>query len=98
MINEGEKTVMKWLLEHSFDNYVAVHTKDVERKIVSDGLYCLSVSKFIRNLRSMGYIDYPDPRKKEHAHIYKISILRDIAGNLIKKAEIQKYIQEVLFL
>ena len=96
-LNEGERTVMQWLISHSLEGRVSLHSKDVERKIIPDGQYCLSVSKYIRNLRSYGYIEYLDPRS--HEHIYHIQIKRDIDGHVSPPVmEIQEYIQLGLML
>ena len=93
-LDEGEKVVMRWLIDHSFCNRVSVHTKDVERTVIPTGQYCLSVSKYLRNLRSYGYIKYPDPRLKINAHNYIITILSDIEGHPIQPAKEAGYIEQ----
>ena len=92
MLNEGEKTVFKWLTEHSFNNQLSLHTKEVERSVIESGKYCLSTSRYLRSLRLQGYIEYPDPRANEH--IYKITILSDIEGHPIHPAKESEYIEQ----
>ena len=69
---EIQKQIVKYLLENAKNDIVKLHTKQVERDIIPDGLGCLSVSRYIRAMRQQGFIDYEDPRKTEHFYIIKI--------------------------
>ena len=73
-LSDGEKTVLELLKQLAFNNEgkVILHTTEVERKLIPSGEYSLSVSRYIRNLRAKGKLDYPDPRANNH--IYRITI------------------------
>ncbi len=70
---DGEQRVYDWLMAHSFKGKLMIHSRVVEREIIPEGIYSLSVSKYVRNLRLYGYISYPDPRGNQHQ--YKITLL-----------------------
>jgi hypothetical protein len=67
-----QKQIAKYLLDKAKNNIVKLHTKQVEREIIPDGLGCLSVSRYIRAMRQQGLIEYEDPRKMGHFYIIKI--------------------------
>jgi hypothetical protein len=67
-----QKQIAKYLLENAKDDIIKLHTKQVERGIIPDGLGCLSVSRYIRAMRQAGLIDYEDPRKMGHFYIIRI--------------------------
>jgi hypothetical protein len=69
---EIQKRIAKYLIKKSKNDIVKLHTKEVERKIIPDGLGCLSVSRYIRAMRQMGLIEYEDPRKMGHFYIIRI--------------------------
>jgi hypothetical protein len=78
-----QKQIAKYLLENAKNDIVKLHTKQVERNIIPDGLGCLSVSRYIRAMRQAGLIDYEDPRKTGHFYIIRI------------KTELKKWLEEV---
>jgi hypothetical protein len=69
---EIQKQIVKYLLENAKNDIVKLHTKQVERNIIPDGLGCLSVSRYIRAMRKVGLIYYEDPRKMGHFYIIRI--------------------------
>jgi hypothetical protein len=71
---EIEKSIVKFLIQHrSKNNMLMIHTKGVERDIIPNGDGCLSVSRYLRNMREIGMIDYEDPRKNNHYYIIKLN-------------------------
>jgi len=86
-LSEGEQRVFDWLQAHSFKGRLTIHSRVVEREVIPEGKYSLSVSKYVRNLRSYGMIDYPDPRGNFHQ--YKITILKNDPEKVVYDEENQ---------
>jgi hypothetical protein len=78
-----QKQIAKYLLDRAKNDIIKLHTKQVEREIIPDGLGCLSVSRYIRAMRQIGLIDYEDPRKTGHFYIIKI------------KPELKEWLKEI---
>jgi hypothetical protein len=70
---EIQKKIINHLLMGAVNGVVTIHTKDVERCIIPEGLGCLSVSRYLRAMRQQGLIEYEDPRK--HNHFYIITLM-----------------------
>ena len=69
---EIQTKIAKYLIERANNDIIKLHTKEVEREIIPDGLGCLSVSRYIRAMRKVGLIYYEDPRKMGHFYIIRI--------------------------
>ncbi len=72
-LNKGEQKVLERLKERSSNGILRIHTKEVERHLIHDGIYSLSVSRYMRSLRIKGVINYPDPRSNNHIYIIAIN-------------------------
>jgi len=71
-MNAGEQMTLELLKQRAVNGFVKLHSKEVERDLIPKGKYCLSVSKYCRNLRAMGEIEFPDPRANEHFYLIRI--------------------------
>jgi len=69
---EIQKRIARYLIKKAKNDILKLHTKQVEREIIPDGLGCLSVSRYIRAMRQQKLIEYEDPRKTGHFYIIKI--------------------------
>jgi hypothetical protein len=67
-----QRYIVNYLLARATNNVVTLHTKEVEREVITDGLGSLSVSRYIRAMKQNGLIEYDDPRKHNHFYIIKI--------------------------
>jgi len=74
---EIQKIIAKFILDKAINDMAIIHTKEVERGIIQDGLGCLSVSRYLRAMRQYGLIEYEDPRK--HNHFYIIKVMPELA-------------------
>jgi len=70
---EIQKHIANHLIKRAKDDVAILHTKEVERNIIPDGLGCLSVSRYLRAMRQLGLIEYEDPRKNNHFYIIRIT-------------------------
>lgn len=54
------------------NNIVLIHTKEVHRDIIKNGLGSCSVDRYLRYMRKLGIIEYDNPKRNNH--FYKIKI------------------------
>mgnify|MGYP001190354095 FL=1 len=67
------KEILNKLKEKSDDNNVVIlHTKEVHRAIIPDGLGSCSVDRYLRYMRKLGVIEYDDPRRNKYFYVIKI--------------------------
>ena len=86
----AEERVLEWLKARWHGTTLKIHAKTVSREIIPDGIGCLSVEKYLRNLRKRwrdtgAGIDYPDPRANDH--FYLITVYPGPAQGQCAKAE-----------
>jgi hypothetical protein len=67
-----QRYIVNYLLARATNNVVTLHTKEVEKEIIPEGLGSLSVSRYLRAMRQQGLIMYGDPRRHNHFYIIVI--------------------------
>jgi len=68
-----QRYIANYLLARATNGVVTIHSVEVEKKIIPEGLGSLSVSRYIRAMREQNLIDYDNP--KRHNHFYIITLM-----------------------
>jgi len=69
---EIQKHIANYLLDRAINGVATLHSVEVEKGIIPEGLGSLSTSRYIRAMRQLGLIEYEDPRRHNHFYVIKI--------------------------